>query len=99
MDLYKILKETGLPVAYYKFEEEVSPPFLAYYGSGSKNLGADNGVYHKDYDYTIEYYYTKKDFGKEELIESKLDEHELYWSKSTDIYIDQENMFVIYYYI
>ena len=92
----KIFKHFELPIDYYVTREEEAP-YLVYTGKGSRNLEADNKVYYKDYRYTIEYYFREKDERMEEKIESRLDEWELVWTKSNDVMIDGEDIFVIYY--
>lgn len=92
----KIFKHFELPIDYYITRQEEAP-YLVYTGNGSSNLNADNKVYYKDYDYTIEYYFRIKDEEMEEKIEKRLDDWGLVWNKSSDSFIEGEDMFVIYY--
>lgn len=85
------------PIRYGKFNQAVTPPYLIYLGAGSNNLLADGKVYASEYAYRIEYYFTSKDFTIEEKIETTFNEHKFIWDKSEDIYIQDENMFIIYY--
>lgn len=92
----KIFKHFELPIDYYVTRQEEAP-YLVYTGSGSRNLNADNKVYYKDYNYTIEYYFRVKDEEMEEKIEKRLDDWGLVWTKSSDSMIGDEDIFVIYY--
>lgn len=73
------------------------PPFLVYRGKGSSNFNAEDKVYYSVYDYTIEYYFIYKDEDMEKAIEERFDSENIMWDKSSDIFIEEENMFVIYY--
>lgn len=92
----KIFKHFELPIDYYVTRQEEAP-YLVYTGRGSRNFEADNMVYHKDYRYTIEYYFRVKDERMEEKIEQRLDEWGLVRTKSDDSIIEGEDIFVIYY--
>ena len=99
MDLpAKIFEHFILPIDYYLTQEEEAP-YLVYRARGSRNLNADNRVYYKNYRYLLEYYFREKDEEMEDMIEDRLDENEVVWSKSDDIMIEGEDIFVIYYYI
>lgn len=91
-----IFKNFILPIDYY-VSKESEPPFLVYKGDGSYNFSADDKVFNKVYEYTIEYYFRVKDEEIEEKIESCLDEHDIIWSKSRDNFIEDDEIFVIYY--
>lgn len=73
------------------------PPFLVYRGKGSSNFNAEDKVYYSDYDYSIEYYFIYKNEDMEKAIEDRFDSLNIIWDKSSDVYIPDENMFVIYY--
>lgn len=91
-----IFKHFRLPIDYGMTKEQ-EPPFLVYVGSGANTLKSDNIVYHNTYDYTIEYYFRAKDEMLERELEAFLTEHGIVWTKSKDIYIREDDMFVIYY--
>lgn len=99
MNPYQLLRTLGYPVAYMKFDEVVPLPYLVYRGGGSSNLVGDNRVLYSDYNYTVEYYFDKKSTATERKIEELFNVNEIPWSKSEDIYIDTENIFLINYYI
>lgn len=83
----------------YRVTECLEPPFLVYTSKGSNNLNAENKVYYSQYNYVIEYYFNKKDEELEKRIEERLNENEIVWSKSGDIFFEEEGVSLIYYYI
>lgn len=96
---YKMLKPLNIPVGYFVNPSPGTVPFLVYYGAGSNNFGADDRVYTKDENWNIELYVTKKDVALEEQIEKILDDAELVWEKGQDVYVNDEKVFLIPYYI
>lgn len=80
-----------------KFNKTVELPFLIYLGRGSSNLLADNKVYESKYNYTIEYYFNLKDERVEKDIEQLFNDNNIPWEKSEDIFISEENMYLIRY--
>lgn len=99
MNPFRLLQTLGMPVAYFKHDNEQQAPFLVYYGGGAENSTADNQVYHSVDSYTVEYYFDKKSSATEKQIQQLFDENEIVWDKSEDIYLQDENLFLIYYYI
>jgi len=101
MSIYEVLQSTGLPCAYSHFKDKKTapkkPPYLAYVGAGQADFEADNTYYHKRNEYQVEYYFTEKNESNEEAIESALLENGYLYTKSEDIYIEDEGVFVIYY--
>lgn len=99
MTLFEKLKNTGLRVE-YGFIDEDNPetPFLIYYFSEPSHFKADDKIYNKENHYTIEHYFKTKNLEIEEKIENALDELEIIYEKSGDIYIDSEEVFINYYY-
>ena len=97
MKIYEVLQPTKLPCAYSHFKKKQTPPFLVYIGTGQDDLAADNTYYHKNNRYRVEYYFTVKDEEKEAAIESALLAAGFLYEKSDDIYIESEDVFVIYY--
>lgn len=97
-DLYKILKETGYPVAYSHFDEEGEPPTLPFitYLDSSDNFGADNTVYHEITDVTIELYTKSKDLEAENKLQGLFNSNDLFWNKTIN-WIDSEKVFQIIY--
>ena len=99
MDIVQILERTGLPVAYGRFMEAIEPPFLIYMGAGQYDFSADDTYYHRREQYRVEYYFTIKSKEAEAAIEQVLLDAGYPYDKSEDIYLDDEKVFAIYYYI
>ena len=99
MTIFQVLQSTGLPCAYSHFKKKQSPPYIVYIGNGQETFQADNTHYWKENSYQVEYYFTTKNESNEEAIESALLENGFLYEKSEDIYIEEEGVFVIYYYI
>lgn len=97
MTFFEILQTTKLPVAYSHFKTAQTPPYLVYLGAGENRFEADNTIYWKENGNQVEYYFTAKDPDTEELIEQTLLDAGRIYTKSEDIYIEDEDVFVIYY--
>jgi hypothetical protein len=70
-----------------------------YIGNGQETFQADNTHYYKRNTYQVEYYFTTKNEQNEAAIEDALLSNGYLYEKSEDIYIEEEGVFVIYYYI
>ena len=99
MSIYEVLQSTGLPCAYSHFKHRVEPPYVVYIGSGQDIFLADNTHYHTHNRYQVEYYYLTKNESNESAIEKALLDAGFLYEKSEDIFIEDEEVFVIYYYI
>lgn len=106
MTLYQILTDptSGLkiPCAYSHFRGDnapAGPPYVVYIGNGQDQFEADNSYYWKSNRYQIEYYFTTKDEEQEEAIEKLLLDNGFLYEKSEDVYIEEQGVFVIYYYV
>ena len=99
MSIYQTLQTTGLPCAYSHFRTKQSPPYIVYIGSGQEVFEADNTHYYKENTYQVEYYFTTKDESNEASIEDALLEAGYLYEKSEDVYIEDQGVFVIYYYV
>lgn len=98
--IYEVLQSTGLPCVYSHFKsKKVEPPYLAYIGAGQDAMDADNTHYWRNNLYQIEYYFTEKNEENETAIEDALLENGYNYTKSEDVYIEAEGVFVIYYQI
>lgn len=97
MTIYQTLQSTGLPCAYSHFKKAQKPPYIVYIGSGQETFEADNVVYHKVNEYQVEYYFTAKNETNEEAIERALTDNGFLYSKTEDIYLDDQEVFLIYY--
>ena len=99
MTIYQTLQSTGLPCAYSHFKTTQTPPYIVYIGNGQDVLNADNTHYWRRNTYQVEYYFTTKDESNEAAIEDALLDNGFIYEKSEDVYIEDQGVFVIYYYI
>ena len=99
MSIYQVLQSTGLQCAYSHFRKPVEPPYIVYIGSGQNTFEADNTHYHRRNTYQVEYYFTQKDEDAEADIEDALLDNGYRYEKSEDVYIEDEDIFVLYYYV
>lgn len=99
MTIYQTLQSTGLPCAYSHFKKKQSPPYIVYIGNGQDTFNADDTHYWTNNRYQVEYYYTQKNESNEASIENALLGSGFLYEKSEDVYIEEEDVFVIYYYI
>lgn len=97
--IYDVLISTGLPCSYSHFQKKIEPPYLVYIGSGQNTFGADNTWYHRENTYQVEYYFTTKNEANETAIENALLSNGYNYEKSEDIFLEDEGLFLIYYYI
>lgn len=97
MTIYEVLQSTGLPCVYSHFKKAQSPPYITYIGTGQNAEPADNTLYWRENTYQVEYYFTEKNPVLEESIENTLLGNGYIFSKSEDVYIESEGVFVVYY--
>lgn len=97
--ILEVLENTGLDCVYSHSKKGLVPPYLAYIGSGQQQFKADNTRYEHYNTYQVEYYYTRKNEDLEETIEQCLLDGGYLFDKSEDIFLDDESVFVIYYYV
>lgn len=91
-----LLDTTGIPVAYYAFDEENAPglPFICFLVTGSNNFSADGTVYQKVNHIQVELYTKKKDIESEEKVETALSS--FFWNKD-ETYLEDEKCFEVIY--
>lgn len=99
MTIFQTLQSIGLPCTYSHFKKSQTPPYIVYIGNGQDTFQADNTHYWKENSYQVEYYFTTKNESNEAAIENALLGSGFLYEKSEDIYIEDEDVFVIYYYI
>ena len=99
LGIYGTLCATGLPCAYSHFKSDQVPPYIVYIGNGQDVMRADNTHYWHENTYQVEYYYKTKDEANEEAIEAQLLTDGYLFEKSEDVYIEDQDVFVIYYYV
>ena len=106
--IQNVLKAINLPSAYMTFQSgiytdeegneiKVDPPFVVYLGAGQQQAYADDTIYWSEDTYTLEYYFIEKSSKLEEEIEAAILAERFHYEKSEDAYIDDEDIFVIYY--
>lgn len=99
MSIFQILQSTGLPCAYSHFKTNQDPPYIVYIGNGQETFAADNTWYARQNVYQIEYYYKKKSASNEDAIETALLNAGYQYDKSEDLYLEDQDVFLIYYYV
>lgn len=99
MSIVTTLDKTKLPVYYAYAPKLTKPPYLIYMGDGQETFDADNTHYHRENAYRVEYYFREKSETNEAAIEDTLLADGYNYSKSEDIFIEDEGVFVIYYYL
>lgn len=97
--LFETLNKTGLPWEYSFFREKVDPPFLVYYQAGQVTKSADDTHYWSHNTYNVEYYFKKKSHQKEEELEQIFLDAGYQFTRSEDIYLEDEDVFMIYFYL
>ena len=97
--IFETLQRTGLPCAYSHFKKPQTPPYIVYIGNGQNQMRADDTRYWHENTYQVEYYFEKKNESNEEAIEEALVADGYLFEKSEDIYLEQDDVFLIYYYI
>ena len=95
--IFQTLKKSGLPVAYGRFKSKTEPPFIIYLGNGQNIDFADNEPTFKKNEYQIQLCFKNKDEAVEESLEQVLVSDGFNYEKAEDIYIESEDLFVIYY--
>ena len=99
MTIYQTLQSTHLPCAYSHFKTPQEPPYLVYIGNGQQVFEADNTHYYRQNVYQVEYYFTTKDESNEACIENALLGAGYLYEKSEDLYLEDQGVFLIYYYV
>lgn len=95
-ELYQALKSLGMPVAYSSFTSPVSPPFITYQFAYSNDIMADNVNYVEVSNFQIELYTAKKDLVAEKLVQDKLKELGLPYSK-IEAFLEDEKLYQVIY--
>lgn len=99
MSIYSTLSSLRIPCAYSHFKTDQEPPYIVYIGRGQDTFGADNTWYHRENTYQIEYYFKTKSEATEAEIESTLLAAGYLYEKSEDVYLNDEDLFLIYYFV
>lgn len=97
MTLFELLQTLDIQVVYGRHTDRVVPPYLMVTGNGQDHFDADNTYYHVRDLFTIEYYFKKKDPAFEKTVETLLLDNGYRYYKSEDLYLNDEEVFFIYY--
>lgn len=89
-ELYQILRQTLLPVAYLQFQKQVTPPYIIYMDSWEEQRGSDSCNHVKHTAFTVELYTKNRDLQTERLVDEALSFTE--FTKNV-VYIQSENMY------
>ena len=98
MNIYQVLCSTGLPCAYSHFRTPQDPPYVVYIGNGQDTFKADDTHYWRRSRYQVEYYFAEKNESNESSIEDALLNAGFLYQKSEDIFLEDQGVFLIYYY-
>ena len=95
-EIAQMLNGTGIPTAYYKFEEgnAPDPPFICFFYAESNDFPADDVNYQKIEHLIIELYADNKDFTLEATVEGALRSSGLVYSRS-ETYIASERLYEV----
>lgn len=97
MSIFSTLQSTGLPCAYSHFRTKQEPPYITYIGSGQETFAADNTWYYRRNTYEIAYIFAEKNEANEDAIEAALLNAGYQYTKSADQYIEDQDLYLIYY--
>ena len=95
-ELNQALSSIGLPLAYRSFKTAPNLPYLVYLFSSSNDVIADNQNYQEVSNFQLELYNNKKDPATEKLVEDKLKELKLPYTK-TEVFVESEGLFQVLY--
>lgn len=96
-EVWTMLRQTGLPVTYYEWENDApSLPYIVFYYPQSNNMAADDSVYQRIDSLNIELYTKRKSFADEENLEAILNDWSMVWDKS-ETYLSNEEMYEVLY--
>lgn len=92
-----MVKEVGIPTAYYEFEEtQQGPPYLCFWYDSNNDLVADDSNYQKIVNLIVELYTDKKDLDLEAAVEGVLASHGLVYSRTETRLGDEQMTEVVY---
>lgn len=97
MTIFETLETLQKPIAWGYHSKPQKLPYLVLIGAGQDQFEADNTYYTKKDRWQVEYYFIEKDPSLEAQIESLLLNNGYKYDKSEDVYIEDEDVFVIYY--
>lgn len=78
------------------YKQVPDPPYIAYIDDSASNFSADNQVYHKVNNYTVELYIRKGDTESEKELEQTFDNNKVFYEKAK-IWIKDINLYQVIY--
>ena len=100
MTITECLVGLSIPAFYsHSFKKGTKPPYVAYLGNGQHQFKSDDTRYYHCNQYRVEYYFRNKNEEIENEIEEALLSGGFLFEKSEDVYVDSEEVFLIYYYV
>lgn len=97
MTIYEVLKKMSIPAAYGFFRKDQPLPYVTYMGAGQDTFAADDTYIYTRNRYQVELYFKEKDESVEAELEALFLKYGYLYYKSDDTYIEDQDVFVIYY--
>lgn len=98
-ELYTLLQELEIPVAYDRFKEVQNPPFMAYSMIPADVFNAENKTYYKSNNFQIEVVTLKHDVELLHQIEDLFDSHNIPYTTDDEVWDEDEKIYHNYYLI
>lgn len=95
--LNEVLTNYDVPSSFSHFNEPIAPPFITWISSSTDNFNADNSVYHKVENLTVELYTRGDTLEQEKKLESYFEENGILWDKSSQTWIDDDKVMMSIY--
>ena len=92
-----IVKDLGIYVATGKTAEKRPARYVIIKGNGQDAIEADDTYFWRENLIQLEYYYSLKNEAQETEFEDKLLENGFLYTKSEDVFIEEEGVYIIYY--
>lgn len=90
-EIFTMLQETNLPVAYDFFETEQQLPYIAFVYPSNNDFIADNSNYAEIVRIEVELYTERKSIPTEKILEAVLKSHNIVYTK-TSMWLESESM-------
>ena len=98
-DIYNLLKSINIPIAYGHFDnnKDMVSPFMVYRELAPDTFKADNRTYYRPYNFEIELVTIKKDTILQKQIEELLDNNNIPYDISDEIWDNDEKIYHNFY--
>ena len=98
-DIYDLLKTLNIPVAYGHFDDDkdIVPPFIVYRETSPDTFKADNKTWYRPYDFEIELVTEKKQPEVQKSIEKLLDDNNIPYDISDEVWDNEEKIYHNFY--